>query len=641
MDPPKSYNARKKERQERLAAAENKIDETYEQSISWQNLIYDDSETQDAQTVKSQRRYNPEKGRVSSVQDHLASMNGKEPVWNVTEENSDFDSTEISPESEYTPKSKAHFPRLSPELRKLILIIRLAAASVMFAAAILLGSLSNLTIPLLVLAACLAVIDLVIEAVRDLVSGIFYENCTVVVFVTVVTAVVGFLQEAAAFIILYRISELLCNTLKEVVSHSAIQQVSFRETEIRDLLSERFQEEGIDYLSVEGIMHHTANSVLVPVIFLAVLYAVLLPVFTYYRVPVAIHRAVILIFLATPVSLITAMQVIGRNGLCAAASLGLVFRNAKTIEALENTRMVVFDKSGIFDPPPAEVRSAISPRFDYDTLMNLVFHLVYESEQRFAETIRNSVTFSYDPDLITGIEETAGGVRGEINGTEVLFGTRSYLSAHELIPPESEHEPDTVSYFLFLAGQYAGEVCVTSDLYGDISDIIHELRIDGVNKCILITQESAEEIARFAEVNGFDEVYAGIAPEDKDSLLRELFTGTRDYSILLTSDPSLYGYYGSTVILAGEKLGQADAVIQPHLFAGLAGILMVSKRIRQLATENAMTAFAVKGFLIFLSLIGYCNLWMAVIGETAAVVFTIFNAKRVASKSLLQTFIDK
>lgn len=642
MDPPQNYENRKRERQERLTAKNNSVDETYIQSMQWQDLIRGESDRSDKQEFSSvetedgRTRYKPDKRKRIAPPEQRFFVS-HDPSENDSE--GERDSSENG--SEKDPKTGRHpVPKLSPELRKLILIIRLAAASMMFAAAILFGSLSGFSVPLLILAACISGYDLAADGVKHLFSGLFYEPSIIAVLVTVGTAAAGFLQEAAAFLILYRITGLLTGSLKEIVSHSAIRQVSVRETVIRDLLSERFSEEGVDYISVEGVMRRTAATVLIPVILFAVLYAVFLPVFSYYRVGIAIHRALVLIALATPASLIIAMPVVGRNGLCAAASLGLVFKDARTLESLENTRTVVFDKSGIFDPPQAEVLSAHSERFDHDTLMNLVYHLVFTSEQGFAETIRRSVSFSYDPELVSGFEEAAGGVKGEINGTELLFGTRSFLSSYDLFPPETERQ-GTVFYYLFLAGQYAGEVCLSSDDYGDISDILHELRIDGVNKCILITGESAEEIARFAELNGFDEVYAGIAPEDKDGLLRELFTGNQINSILITSDPSLSDYPGAAVILAGEEFQNADAVLQPHLFNGLSGVLMVSKRIRQLAAENAMTAFVVKGILIFLSIIGYCNLWMAVLGETAAVIFTVFNARRVASKSIIETFINR
>jgi hypothetical protein len=45
--------------------------------------------------------------------------------------------------------------------------------------------------------------------------------------------------------------------------------------------------------------------------------------------------------------------------------------------------------------------------------------------------------------------------------------------------------------------------------------------------------------------------------------------------------------------------------------------------------------------LIFLSLIGYTNLWITVTADMALAFITVMNANRVTTKSLWKTFLNK
>ena len=50
--------------------------------------------------------------------------------------------------------------------------------------------------------------------------------------------------------------------------------------------------------------------------------------------------------------------------------------------------------------------------------------------------------------------------------------------------------------------------------------------------------------------------------------------------------------------------------------------------------KNALFVFIVKAILIFLSIIGYCNLWLAVFIDFVAAVASVLNTIRVTSESL-------
>ena len=70
-------------------------------------------------------------------------------------------------------------------------------------------------------------------------------------------------------------------------------------------------------------------------------------------------------------------------------------------------------------------------------------------------------------------------------------------------------------------------------------------------------------------------------------------------------------------------------------------MISLSRRIREIAMENTILAFGIKALLVFLSLIGYSNLWISISVDMAAAFATVMNANRVTTKSLFKIFFNK
>jgi len=64
--------------------------------------------------------------------------------------------------------------------------------------------------------------------------------------------------------------------------------------------------------------------------------------------------------------------------------------------------------------------------------------------------------------------------------------------------------------------------------------------------------------------------------------------------------------------------------------------IQISHRTKELISENAIFVFVVKAILVFLSIIGYSNLWFVVFMDTVAALATLLNAIRVTTPSMLK-----
>ena len=224
--------------------------------------------------------------------------------------------------------------------------------------------------------------------------------------------------------------------------------------------------------------------------------------------------------------------------------------------------------------------------------------------------------------------------------SRVILGTPSYLAGYNIPAPENPQEKG-ICFHLYVAGRYGGYLVLSESIQTDIGDIIHDLRVNGVNRCILICEESAEEISNYSINSKFDDVYAGISSEKRLNAVNEICSSDIKKKIYFTRDDEEQRSDAELEIRIGKNLGEADALTCEEDYANIPTLFSLSHRIKEIAAENAIIAFGIKALIIFFSLIGYCNLWMAILADTTAAIITILNANRVTFKSLIHSFFNK
>ena len=94
-------------------------------------------------------------------------------------------------------------------------------------------------------------------------------------------------------------------------------------------------------------------------------------------------------------------------------------------------------------------------------------------------------------------------------------------------------------------------------------------------------------------------------------------------------------------VRVSRKGKYADVLVLPENYLSIPKAVQISKRTKEIICENAVFVFAVKALLVFLSIIGYSNLWFVVFMDTVAALATILNSIRVTTPSLLQKSDDE
>ena len=289
------------------------------------------------------------------------------------------------------------------------IVVRLVIASIIFAVALILKLLpSFVSILLLLASAGAAGYDIAIEAVNSVEKGEYFATPLIIIVVTVLSFVIGFAAEGAALIILYQIGLILLAYTKDKTKKSALDLLHYQDSETAEKVASLIEQDEALELPIKGMMEHNSGTVLKFAIAFAVLYAIVLPLFTNFTYAVSIHRALMIIIVCTPMSVVAAMPITALVSLCRAGQFGAIFSSASVMESAADTTTALFDKAGIFTAETPRLISVQSDVLDSKTFMNFAAHAVYYSEQPIAKAISSMNDTEYRLDVISDFMDIPG-----------------------------------------------------------------------------------------------------------------------------------------------------------------------------------------------------------------------------------------
>ena len=517
-----------------------------------------------------------------------------------------------------------------------IIVIRLIVASLIFAVSLIVKMPSLVRILLLALSVVVSGYDVALDAVNSVESGDYFATPIVIVFVAVISFFIGFGLEGAALMMFYQIGQILIAYAQERTVKSAKELLCYSDEETVEKVTGIIEEENAGKMAMEYTVGSAASFILKIALGIAVLYAVLIPILTNLSFAVSIHRALTIIVIATPLSVVVAMPLTGIIGICYGAQFGVIFNNAAAMEKAAEVETAVFDKPGVFADDHPSLVSAQSDLLDKSTFMNFAAHAVYYSEQPFAKAISDAFNFDYKLDLISDFQDIPGcGVDLKINGAHVTLATRElFASRGEAVPYENAKE-DYQMFYMMVSEKYVGKIALTNEIYGETEQLAPDLKAIGFDKCILLTEDGKEESEAAATELEFDEVYGECDTARKLRLVNDL-KASRDTQMMYVYANGFDAHSAADLDIRVSRKGKfADILVIPEYIANLPLALQLCSRVREVAAENAIFAFVIKAILIFLSLTGYCNIWFAIFIDMAAALATILNSIRVTSPSLI------
>jgi Cd2+/Zn2+-exporting ATPase len=179
-----------------------------------------------------------------------------------------------------------------------------------------------------------------------------------------------------------------------------------------------------------------------------------------------------------------------------------------------------------------------------------------------------------------------------------------------------------------------GNIRLGDTIRPEASDAVAELPRVGVGHAAMLTGDNAASAERVATAAGVESIHAGLLPDDKVRLVREMVA--RHGSAAMVGDgindaPALAAAtVGIAMGASGTDLAieTADVALMGDDLRKLPAALRVARRTRRTVTTNIAGAAGVKLGVMGLVALGVATLWMAVIADVGLTLAVVANSLR-------------
>ncbi len=317
----------------------------------------------------------------------------------------------------------------------------------------------------------------------------------------------------------------------------------------------------------------------------------------------AIARGISVLVISCPCALGLATPVAIMVGNGKGARNGILFKNAAAIEETGKLKIVALDKTGtITEGKP--VVTGIYPAKDIteEELLHIAGSLEYNSEHPLAGAVNQEIEkrkITISP--VKNFNALPGnGLLGEIDGVIVMGGNYRFISGHTADKEELKNISDKVSNegktpLIFAKdNHYIGTIAVADIIKEDSHKAVSELKKMGIH-VVMLTGDNEKTAAIIGKEAGVDEVIAGVLPDGKENVIRELMKKGRTAMVGdgINDAPALTRADTGIAIGAGTDIAidAADVVLMKSRLTDVAASIRLSKSTLRNIHENLFWAF--------------------------------------------------
>ncbi len=378
---------------------------------------------------------------------------------------------------------------------------------------------------------------------------------------------------------------------------------------------------------------------------LVLLTAALPPILGWMPFSQSFYRAMLLLVGASPCALAVGAPAAVLSGIAQAARNGVLIKGGAHLETLGRLQVMAFDKTGTLTAGRFQVTDVIA--FDgvgEDDLLRLAGAVEQQANHPLALAVTQAAadrSLTLPP--IDGLENLPGlGVRSRVEGALIVLGSLKLFE----IEPGYTVDGQTRRALAALEAQGRTTILVGKDqhLLGVLgladtprpgaAQALQRLQALGVKKLVMLTGDTPQAAQPTAHALGVTDVQAGLLPEDKLRVIRDLQAhhgpvamigdGVNDAPALAAASVGVaMGGAGTAVALE-----TADVALMADDLHKLPFAVGLSRASRAIIVQNLVIALAIIAGLILTSVLGLIQLSGAVVLHEGSTVVVALNALR-------------
>jgi Cd2+/Zn2+-exporting ATPase len=378
-----------------------------------------------------------------------------------------------------------------------------------------------------------------------------------------------------------------------------------------------------------------------PLVFAAALALIVIPVAVFGgELHTWVYRALALLIVACPCSLVISIPVAVVSAVGRAAREGVLVKGGQALEDLARVQTVAIDKTGTLTQGLPQLADIV--RLDgtaEDDLLSLVAAVERHSEHPLADAL---VRAARDRGLMVGEPEQFAALPGR-GIVATVAGRELWAGGPRLAAERLGTIPDEVG-MLEARGQTAivlgddGRALAAFGLADrprpEAAGAVAALREAGIGRVVMLTGDNERVAAAVSAQVGADDFRAGLLPEDKLRAVETLNAERGPLAMVgdgINDAPALAAApVGIAMGAAGTDaaLQSADVALMSDDLARLPGAITGARQATRVMRQNVIASLAVKAIFVVLAPLGLVTLVLAVAADMGMSLLVTLNGLR-------------
>ncbi|HEV2128956.1 MAG TPA: cation-translocating P-type ATPase, partial [Thermomicrobiales bacterium] len=375
-----------------------------------------------------------------------------------------------------------------------------------------------------------------------------------------------------------------------------------------------------------------------------------------------VYRSLVLLVIACPCALVISTPVSIVSAIGAATRHGMLVKGGAALEEAGRSRLVAFDKTGTLTLGRPTVTRIVVPEIGSGTyrqseqdLLALAAAVERDSEHPLAGAVVAKALHDRVPELpATNFEAFPGrGASSLVDGREIAVGNKrlmielgvpagdlvaldviaegSLARAGETALLVAERMPD--------AWHVLGVIAVADRVRPGAKEAVQRLRDLGIERVVMLTGDRRTVAETIGAQVGVDEIRAELLPHEKAEAIASLQAdgwhvtqvgdGVNDAPALATADVGIAMGMGGTDL----ALESADLALMRDDLWVVGSVIALSRRTVAIIRQNITLSMVTKLIALLLGVLGFVNLWIAVLADVGTSVLVTLNGLRLAHMS--------
>ena len=345
------------------------------------------------------------------------------------------------------------------------------------------------------------------------------------------------------------------------------------------------------------------SGVFVPAVIIIAVITVIIWLVTGHTIGFALARGISVLVISCPcaLGLATPVAIMVGNGM--GAKNGILFKTAVSLEETGKTQIVALDKTGTITQGEPKVTDMIPVNGRSETeLLLIAYTLEKKSEHPLARAIIQAAEQNgLSSDEVEQFQALPGnGLTAVLNGNTLYGGSYKFISEQIQVTDEinkmSEQLSEEGKTPLFFAcdDKLIGIIAVADTIKVDSPRAVKEMQDMGIH-VVMLTGDNERTAKAIGEKAGVDEVIAGVLPDGKESVIRNM---QQKGKVIMVGDgindaPALTSADIGIAIGAGADVAidAADVVLMKNCLSDVPAAIRLSRATLRNIHENLFWAF--------------------------------------------------